>query len=300
MEALQRIEQNKLKLAHYTRFDIAKQIIAGRSVWMRNARMMNDIGEVEYGIAAMDRALAEHRDYMTAALGAIDSALPHQLEAAWGHLRSHVVKEVFISCFSEHWPKEDPYGRLSMWRGYGSPDGVALVLNFEAFRLESNALNAYSSPVFYGELHEFSQRFKAVLTNVADNAAALKASMSPQMVLQTLAMALLFGAVCLKHPGFSEEKEWRVIHMPNIQQPTLLKRKSFAGPPVQTVYAIPLEDSPEQGLVGITPDALIHKVIIGPSNRPDEIADELAQMLAAQGVVDPAARIIKSGIPLRV
>jgi hypothetical protein len=299
-EALERIDANSLKLAHYTRFDVAKLILNNRSVWMRNARMMNDIGEIDYGISAMDYALAEHGDLLNKAVSAIDPGMPSALRGLWNYMRMNVVKDVFISCMSEHWPTEDPYGRLSMWRAYGDPDGVCLVLNVEPFRLESNALNAYSSPVFYGEPAQFSDRLKTVLTNVGDSATLLKSSMTNEMILSSLGMAFLFGAVCLKHPGFAEEQEWRVIHMPNILQPSLLRRRDLKGPPAQTIFEILLEDAPSQGLVGLTPDALIHRVIIGPSNHSGAIAQEMSDLLRAQGVRDADTRIVQSGIPLRV
>lgn len=299
-EALARIDKNGLKLAHYTRFDVAKLILSNRSVWMRNARMMNDIGEIDYGIAAMDYALAEHSDLLVRAVSAIDPSMPMALKGVWQHMKTNVVKDVFISCMSEHWPSEDPYGRLSMWRAYGDPDGICLVMNIEAFRLESNALNAYSSPVFYGETAQFSDRLKTVLTNVGDSAALLKSSMTSEMILNSLAMAFLFGAVCLKHPGFAEEQEWRVIHMPNIRQPSLLRRLDLQGPPAQTIFEILLEDAPSQGLVGLTPDALIHRVIVGPSSHSGAIAQEITNLLTAQGVANAGSRVVQSGIPLRV
>ena len=80
-EALERIDKNGLKLAHYTRFDVAKLILGNRSVWMRTARMMNDIGEIDYGIAAMDYALAEHSDLLDKAVSAIDPRMPMTLRA---------------------------------------------------------------------------------------------------------------------------------------------------------------------------------------------------------------------------
>jgi hypothetical protein len=91
-----------------------------------------------------------------------------------------------------------------MWRGYcGNPDGVALVLNTEAFRLETNGLNAYSSPVFYGTVGEFHAKFRDILHNIEAHAEELR-TFGPHNVLAGVIMAMIFGAVCLKHPGFSE------------------------------------------------------------------------------------------------
>lgn len=298
-DALVRIDEKGVKLAHYTSFEVAKLIVQGRSVWMRNARNMNDVGEIAHGIEAMDQFMAApgNKARIEEVLSPFAPTLPAQLESVWQHLRNVVATEVYICCFSEHLPAEDPYGRLSMWRAYcAKPDGVAFVLDPAAFRLKSNALNAYSSPVFYGDAAAFAVKLHEVLDNIQREANAL-AEVGPMAILSSLAMALLFGAVCLKHPGFAEEQEWRIIHMPSIVLPSRLRKRDMDG---ETVFEIPLEDYEPAGLVGIEPDALIHKIIIGPSLRAELIEDELEGLLTAQGVTEARDRIFRSGIPLRV
>lgn len=189
-----------------------------------------------------------------------------------------------------------------MWRAYCcKPDGVALVLNTEAFRLESNALNAYSSPVFYGTVGEFHAKFREMLANISANAETIRSAMSAQDVLGAVFMAILFGAVCLKHPGFEEEKEWRVIHMPAIKQPSLLRRREVTiRGKEETIFEIPLKDAPEQGLVGIEVKDLMNHIVIGPSNRTETIRAALADALAKRRIKNPASRIVASEIPLRL
>lgn len=301
-EALTRMEEHGLKLAHYTSFETAKLIIDGRAVWMRDARFMNDVGEIQHGIVAMDAFLADDGNQARIAhiLTPFSPDLPQALQNVWAHFRNKIFNEVYITCFSEHWPEEDTFGRLSMWRAYcAKPDGVAIVMNTAAFRLKSNALNAYASPVFYGTSADFAAKLHDILSNIEREAEAV-ATLGPKGILDHLAIALLFGAVCLKHPGFYEEEEWRVIHMPSIDIPNRLKRINLPGPPAQTVYAIPLEDFPPAGLVGIEPDALIAQVIIGPSDRAGKIGNEMEKSLTAQGVQNARDRIFVTGIPLRV
>jgi hypothetical protein len=300
--AVDRIDRHQLKLAHYTSFEVAKLIITNHAVWMRNARMMNDVGEIEYGLAATDAVMADPavKDRIREVLNPFNTVLAPQFESYWAHMRNNVANEVYISCFSEHWPEEDPLGRLSMWRAYcAKPDGVAIVLNTEPFRLKSNALNAYSSPVYYGRVVDFKARFLQMLGNV-DREHVAVSTLGHEAILSSLLMALLFGTVCLKHPGFAEEKEWRVVHMPNIRIPSLLRRTDVAGPPPQTVYEILLQDAPDQGLIGLEPDALVDKIIIGPSNRAGLIRQELEELMTVAGMKGAAARIVDSGMPLRV
>ena len=298
--ALNRVESNNLKLAHYTRFDSAKLIISGRSVWMRNSSAMNDTGEITHGIEAVDYALLKHRQLTYETLSQFHAGLPQQFDNRWHYIRNHVISNIFISCFSEHWPNETPQGRLSMWREYGRPDGVALILNVEPFRLETNALNAYASPVYYGDKEELANKYEEILLNVAKHSHELKKFAPTSYTLDHLGMAILFGAVFLKHPIFKEEQEWRVVHMPNIQIPSLLRKRVLSNSTNEVIYEIPLEDCPDKGLIGVTPDAILHKVIVGPSKNTDTIISGLISVLSSQGVHDPRSRIVESKIPLRV
>lgn len=303
-EALKNMDANKLKLAHYTSFEVALSIIEGEAVWMRDVVHMNDIGEVRYGIQAVDAFISEtsDRQLLVSALDEVHAGIGAHILPLWQMMRANISTSVYISCFSEHLPGQEDFGRLSMWRAYCcKPDGVALVLNTEPFRLESNALNAYSSPVFYGTVGQFHAKFREVLANITTNADILRATLSPQDLLGHVIMAILFGAVCLKHPGFSEEKEWRVIHMSMMKLPTLLRRRevNIRGKD-ETIFEIPLKDAPEHGLIGIEINKLLHQIIIGPSNRTSGIRAALIDALDRRGVENPAFRIVASEIPLRV
>lgn len=304
-EAIRRMDENKLKLklAHYTSFDVALSIIENESVWMRDVAQMNDIGEVRYGIQAVDAFMANNADrqLIVSTLDAIQPGLGVHILPIWQRLKGCITTNVYVSCFSEHLPGKEDFGRLSMWRAYCcKPDGVALVLNPEAFRLESNALNAYSSPVFYGTVAEFHVKFREMLGNIATHAEQLRL-LGPQRVIESVAMAILFGALCLKHPGFEEEREWRIIHMPAIEQPSLLRqRTATVRGHDETVFEIPLRDAPDQGLVGIEIKDLLNHIVIGPSNRTEFIRAGLVEALNKRGVENPSARIVASEIPLRV
>lgn len=295
--ALHRMETEGRSFVYYTSVDTALRIIGGRTIWMRNARRMNDVADVQHGIVAVDQFFQSkpNRARLYHVLG---MQVGSRIDALWLHYRNHLMGEVYITCVSEHPRSEDDYGRLSMWRAYcASPDGVALVLNPAPFYLETNELNAYSSPVYYGHAHELHDRFHEVLDNIERER---KPDWTDEEVLGHLVMAILFGAVCLKHPGFQEEQEWRVVHMPNaFRRPSRLRRLDNMLDPPQTVFEIPLISDPSVGLTGLSPGELIERVIIGPSNRTSATSASLIAALAAQGVLDPASRIVTSGIPLR-
>jgi hypothetical protein len=67
----------------------------------------------------------------------------------------------------------------------------------------------------------------------------------------------------------------------------------------QPIYKMPLQDVPEEGLVGIEPAKLIEWVITGPSQHPLAFFEAFVDLLNSVGVPDAAARVFVSGIPLR-
>jgi hypothetical protein len=303
-EAIKRMDKENLKLAHYTSFEVALSIIENEAVWMRDVSHMNDIGEVRYGIQAVDAFIAEtsDRSLLKSTLDTVYEGLGSQVVPLWQMMKASIATSVYITCFSEHTPGKEDFGRLSMWRAYCcKPDGVALVLNTEAFRLETNALNAYSSPVFYGTTGQFHTKVREVLAAIRDNSDTIRSSLNQQEVLSHVIMTILFGALCLKHPGFEEEREWRIIHISLMPLPTLLrKRQADVRGREETIYEIPLKDEPERGLVGIEIKDLLNHIVIGPSNRTDVIRTSLVEALARKGVTDAVSRIVASEIPLRV
>ncbi|HEY8575836.1 MAG TPA: DUF2971 domain-containing protein [Devosia sp.] len=298
---LARLEREKMRLAYYTNFETAKLIVDNRAIWLRNTAHMNDLNELEHGVGAIEGILAKPsiQARLTSVLSPIDPNLGRFLLAAWQRIKGALAGEVYITCVTEHPAEEDNFGRLSMWRAYSQPDGVAIVMNTDAFKLETNELNAYSSPVFYGYAADAEQQLLEVLEAIESNISEL-AALGAQFVAEFLALTLLFGAVCLKHPGFVEEAEWRVVHMPTLipRKSRLVRRDNMLDPP-QTIYEIPLIDDPKVGLIGLDPNLLFHRMIVGPSIRSEAIEAELIQGLEAQGVKDAGQRIIRSGIPLR-
>ncbi len=128
-----------IRFVHYTTADSFKSMLASRVMWMRNARGMNDLSEVANGQSRIRSALfSDGRiDRLRAALDAIHpgrTPSDNILSLVDGHARS-LLHDTYITCVSEHDPREDFIGRLSMWRAYTQGSvGVGVVLNTEAFK----------------------------------------------------------------------------------------------------------------------------------------------------------------------
>lgn len=302
----ERIVTSDSYLVHYTSAAAALSILDEErpSLWMRSARCMNDRQEVDGGI-----------DRIAAVLGQEDlaSRLRNGLNACHDTLASDVAKllddtmstlahATWIACLSEHSPKEDLRGRLSMWRGYGGTDtGVAIVLNKEFLTSSSmGGLFVFNSPAFYGSDDELRGRFVAMLDALDSHRDRLR-NVERERIAHAVGMMLTFAAVSMKHPGFEEEKEWRLLYLPTIFSSAALQDAivTISGVP-QKIFRIPLADQPDHGISGVTPRDLIRRIIIGPTQFGSTIAAAFAARLQAHGVPEPWAKLQLSDIPLRV
>lgn len=65
---------------------------------------------------------------------------------------------------------------------------------------------------------------------------------------------LKHAVLATKHPGFHEEREWRVIYSPAQQLSRHLSAslEIVRGIP-QRIYKLPLVDKPEAGIIGLAP-----------------------------------------------
>ena len=126
-------------------------------------------------------------------------------------------------------------------------------------------------------------------------------SLSREALFGCVFHAFKFASICTKHPGFREEKEWRVIYIPEMEKSTLIKKdiEVINGTP-QPVHKIPLKDVPEEGLVGIEIPELIDRIIIGPTDYGVAMLEAFRDLLSDAGVENPIDRIHVSSIPLRV
>lgn len=108
-----------------------------------------------------------------------------------------------------------------------------------------------------------------------------------------------FAAISIKHPGFEEEKEWRIVYSPTMEASSHLVEEIRAvnGVP-QRIYKIPLKEIPEEGYEASIPK-LIDRVIIGPNEYPVTLYKAFVGLLTDSGVAEPEKKVFLSNIPLR-
>ncbi len=298
-EQKDRVSRENKRFVHYTSAEAAKHILINKQIWLRNASAMNDFMEVQHGFQCLKKAWdGEVGSEFKAALNNISPSLSDDLVKRFDSWFHYIKFETYLLCVSEHEANEDKHGRLSMWRGYGATSSVAFVMNTPVF-FGRASLAAISSPVAYLSDSDFEKQFKILVEKIKEGTPFLK-SIDRNLVLSSAFQSLRLASVCTKHPGFSEEKEWRVIYCPKLSASPYIEQayESLHGAP-QIIHKIPLKAIPEANYQGAEIAALIDRIIIGPSQYPMVLYQAFVELLTNAGVADAATKVITSDIPIR-
>ena len=97
-----------------------------------------------------------------------------------------------------------------------------------------------------------------------------------------------------KHPGFREEREWRIVYTPSVDLSHNVPqaRCSINGIP-QVIQKLCL------GSLGIGIKDILDKIIIGPCEHPNVMAEAFSWLLDELEVPDINSKICVSDIPVR-
>lgn len=310
LDQIRTFEKSGRPFVYYTKRDTALQIIKNREFWMRDVRHMNDFREVIHGLECLRTAYkSDEGDGFRSFLDGLHCGIATKAMDAIDQDADSLCESTFAICVSEHGDEpakdgnageEDQHGRLSMWRGYGDSTGVALLLNPAPFFYSgSSKLSAYASPVAY--IRE--DGFRHALVRVRDAMEADRsylASLSPDTILQSVVNMFRFAVVCAKHPGFREEREWRVIWTRSFGEPRGIIHSTVEFPNkggTQSIYRIPIGSL--SGIPEATVSEFVKGIIIGPCDNPEMMRQQLSDALAEAGVLQPRERIVVSDIPFR-
>ena len=291
------------RFVHYTSADSAVKIIQSRKFWMRNAKCMNDFTEVSHGHDLLVNFFRnpDRKKLFSDVLKPFGDEFADETLASFDKWWDTIEYNTFICSISKHDPSEDMDGRLSMWRAYGQQSAkAAIVLNipFEPDNA-TKGLNLFLHPVAYFSYEDVDKELNEVINNINNNIDFLLLQ-GGQAIKNAIFGMLVMAAVSLKHEGFKEEKEWRVIYLPDLNSSNLMLRsiETINGVP-QIVYKIPLEENPTENVVGISIPQLVDRIIIGPSEYSLPLFEAFKIALENAEVENATTRVIISRIPLR-
>lgn len=270
------------KLYHYTTSDGLLGIVGSHSLWATDIQYLNDKREFEYaaGVAAdLIQARAdllmhdeefepENPDHSRAAVLNGIAARIRDVQT-----NGHEYYYAYVTCFCEH---DD---LLSQWRGYSSDQGYAL--GFDRTGLESGQVRPNSNTrlvkVEYG-----SDNKKETLASLLSRLGTYPTG-HPGVTAETefgeIAMPTLST---IKHPGFREEAEWRLITTMQAES-TSFRRGKFAITPYISIDFDP---------------SILREIVVGPGDN-QALGEQAVRRLidSTQGLAHVSVRV--SDIPFR-
>lgn len=212
----------------------------------------------------------------------------------------YIKFNTYICSISEHEDDEDKHGRLSMWRAFGQQSSAraAVVMKIPEMGM-AEGLHVLLSPVAYFEYAEVEAQLLVIIRSINQNIKFLQ-TFKPDRLKTIVFFMLVSAAVSLKHKGFLEEKEWRLIYLPQANPSPLIERSvEVIGGIPQPIFKIPLKENPDNGVVGIGIPALVDRIIIGPTAYGVPMYTTFVELLREAGVSEPEKRVVFSGIPIR-
>lgn len=293
--------------AIYTSVSNALRILRNGELTLRKSALVNRFSEIEHGARCVE---AGQRG------GPEDQALNTMFFQRMRHFGKDILQrvtneytrtqhlrknETYILSLTEHDDtREGQCGRLCLWRDQEDrQDRIALVLNADPFLTQSQANLGLLTPMIYCDIRDYRKHFRLFMQHLIDRSDALQ-RMKPDLIVDMMCRAFNTASLATKHPGLADEQEWRIIYTPWVEWSHQMTQEviDIADIP-QRVAKIKLADLPEFGLIGLKPSDLIKKVIIGPTDHSQDIAEQIADALTQAGFANAASRIVISDIPRR-
>jgi len=271
-------------LYHYTGIRGLLGIVDSRSIWASHIYYLNDSKEIVHACEVLEGILKKKRDYRDASEEEFISQL-----GDWLQTFRRTPYHVFVFSLSEE------ASLLSQWRSY-TPHGKGVSIGFSAAVL-NHILSATGfriaqclyAPQAHEELmnsllEKLLETFRQRRPNIDTSMAHPSQKFHP--FLEEFRKELLQVLAIVKHPTFSEEREWRILspYYPNYTVEDVKFREGASMLLPYTVLKLPPQGE------------LFERVVLGPSQDVSLSFSALSSYLSNQHV----CRItMNSQIPLR-
>ena len=330
-----RVSDEHSELYHYTSVSALRGILDSGVLWATQASHLNDTTEMRLVWSRLTERFTDHfkaeigklakgnTDIMRRLVrqGGISHVAQSEGKMLANLMQSHLLGDIdtegsatpFVFSFTKHGgdtPEKQyhqQHGMLSQWRGYGGPEGVAIVfdtreierlLGIECCRFDYFSCYLATVVYDYGDL-SLTQEFPRLSDAIqkysqawveGEDGAALE-------LLNNVASELPIDVGRLKHTAFREEDECRIVaaRMSNAFRQKLenaglstgkqAKPVSYREGRCDSIPYIKLFD-------GLDEDLPIKRIIVGPSQN------QIAHQAGIQEMVDgKSIHVQRSGIP---
>ena len=286
-------------LFHYTGAAAIRGILQSGTVWASGAQYMNDWMEVVYGYDIIMNGLRDLLDGRKLS----------------GRTRA-IFKDVLRLMDSPDSPFIDAYfaafcekgNLLSQWRAYAGTQGFAIEFDPLAIKgkltltTKAPARNLRLAKIEY-DPEKQQQSFHELIHEIQETIESASARSADKTLLPTLVefsrMVLSSWAATVKHPGFEEEQEWRVIFQPLITaEEKYLSTSAFVVRLEGLEFVTHVEFMPDKKVLGRRGDLLPIKSIVCGPNVSMRTAKRAIEILLRNNGYE-GVEIRKSEIPAR-
>jgi hypothetical protein len=285
-------------LYHYTSANGLLGILDSRVLWATDIRFLNDSTEFLF---ARDLLVSHVR---RRALRLRNEHVRQVIEREVEDLASTAVP-AYVVCFSEQG------NSLSQWRAYAPRDGVAIGFHRGALENVNDFVLRRCEYIHESALTRAEQNSLKRVTEELDDAIAWTSRLVQQADRRTtvsvseeppppsvMSQALIWLALQIKHAGFEEEREWRLI---DNRSPLEVYEMRQAGTDDRRFRPGAFGLTPY--LLAVLPEAWgsvplgIAEVIVGPGPNSHAVVASIEELL--EGKLRSTARVRHCGIPYR-
>lgn len=297
LEEIKAVVDEQKRFVYYTSADTAMKVLRNQELWFRNTTVMNDFSEITYGLGLIQKVFSgpEGKRFREV----VEDIFPGTINKAGKLLSGWELDwkfETYIACVSIHNPEEDRRGRLSMWRAYGD---TALVVNNTPMTATTDLLAVFSIPVLYISEVGLAEHLSNITDAILINRKYLQ-DLGQDKLVSYIHSMLFRLAIASKHPGFEEEKEWRLYYRPTEREsPAMTEEIVVLGGVPQKIFKLRLANEPGIGLYGANIQSLLERIIIGPTEFPYVSYKAFVAVLDGLEVTDADSKVVVSDIPLR-
>ena len=290
-------------LAHYTTIQVLERILETNEIWFSNPLFMNDLEEVRFGILEGNKLVLQS-DEIAKACKTKERAsyFWHSFNHYFGQFDMQHIFDTYVFCMSEH-ETYDNDGLLSMWRGYGANgNGVGIVFDtgqlsvVESSPLIMAAVAYETTEARMAWLKQLISRFVRILdtANIPDE----KFHLAAYWLFERIKLFALFT----KHHGFKEEREWRIVYLPDRDvHKKLHEMFSYAIGPRGIEPKLRFKILPVEGVTAadLSLTKIMERIIMGPSISSPMALAMARRMFDRHGHLDLKPKLRPSTIPFR-
>lgn len=307
-----RVSDQHDELFHYTTVPAFESIYKSRTFWATHYEGLNDSSELQLFRRKLDNSIRPIIREILAkqgySAGDIDTRVKQDAAIHLDDLHrltfgERGLRDTFICSFCTHdaGSAEARHGLLSQWRGYGVDGGVAIVLDTRGIeKLMEHERTTFAHPVnhignviYDDEDAKVRNDFHLVFELLPKLVESSYSNEKPDPSLEKMLEPFLFGTTLVKHRGFREEQEVRIVVSPRPTNAESIFYKPADTKQTKEILYRQKGDCEVRyiKLFGVSP-LPIKRVIVGPSRFQNLNHQKIYELVKCSDI-----KVVKSEIP---